>query len=125
MTTNDINELKYVFTYKKKDGTIRDIKTNKNINTSKPNYITVWDCEKNDYRTLIKDKIQKTRKYDTVFTYKKLDNSIRKIKGNIIKKKDKNIIVWDSEKNNYRNLIEDRIKQYTLTISFFLSSEDI
>jgi predicted DNA-binding transcriptional regulator YafY len=110
MTSEDI---KYIYTYKKKDGTIRDIKTNKNSNGITETHIIIWDCENNGWRTLIKDRIQEIQKYQPIFTYKKLDGKIRDIKtdGIITKVGENNIRVWDIQNNGWRTLIKDRIQE--------------
>ena len=55
------------FTYKKLDGNIRDIKTDGNITDIGDKY-RVWDIQNNGWRTLIKDRIQNTMKYQTIIT---------------------------------------------------------
>ena len=75
MTTEQI---KYIFTYNKKDGTSRDVKTDRDYQIKED--IFLWDCENNGWRNLIKENILDARKFGPVFTYKKLNGAIRDIK---------------------------------------------
>jgi len=105
-----MTNIKYIITYQKKDGSIRDVKTNQSIDYT-TNHLLVWDEEKNGWRTLIKNKILKVLEYKPVFTYQKKDGNIRDIKtdGNITDIGDK-YRVWDIQNNGWRTLIKDRIQ---------------
>ena len=106
MTTHLI---KYIFKYQKKDGTIRNIKTDQKIDISKPNHFLVWDCEKNDWRTLIRNKILEFKRYDRLITYKKCNNEERVLRGQIWKETNTHVLIWDEMCEGWRNLIKNRI----------------
>ena len=119
--------IKYIFTYEKKDGSVRDIKTNRDIENSTPSHILVWDCENNGWRKLIKDKIQEGKKYESLFTYKKKDGKIRDIRADIhIRKKGiHHILVRDIEKEAWRTLIIDNIIDQYKVIRYINTEKDI
>jgi len=109
MTTEQI---KYIFTYKKKDGTSRNVNSDRDFQI-KERHILVWDCENNGWRNLIKENILDARKFGPVFTYKKLNGAIRDIKtdGIITELNEYNIRVWDIQNSGWRTLIKDRIQE--------------
>ncbi len=109
MTTEQI---KYIFTYNKKNGITRDVKTDRDYQ-QKDKHLLVWDCENNGWRNLIKKNILNAKKFQPVFTYKKLNGSIRDIKtdGNIMDLNQYNIRVWDIQNSGWRTLIKDRIQE--------------
>ena len=112
ITSMTTEQIKYIFTYNKKDGTSRDVKTDRDFQI-KEKHILVWDCENNGWRNLIKENIQDARKFGPVFTYKKLNGAIRDIKtdGIITELNQYNIRVWDIQNSGWRTLIKDRIQE--------------
>ena len=119
--------IKYIFTYEKKDGSVRDIKTNRDIEKSTPSHILVWDCENNGWRKLIKDKIQEGKKYESLFTYKKKDGNVRDIRADVHIRKQgiRHILVRDIEKEAWRTLIIDNIIDQYKVIRYINTEKDI
>ena len=106
MTTEQIQ---YIFNYKKKNGTIRYIKTDRDIN-KKQEHILLWDCENNGWRTLIKNNIIEVKQYRPIFTYKKKNGNIRDIKTDgEIHDMNTHIRVYDIQNKGYSTLIKENI----------------
>lgn len=106
------HKIKYMFTYNKKNGSTRIIKTDRTIEKSTSSHILIWDCENDGWRSLIKNRIQEAKQYKPIFTYKKKDGKIRDIKtdGNITDLNN-NIRVWDIQNNGWRTLIKESIQE--------------
>ena len=116
-----------IYTYKKKDNTIRKIVTDRNRNIiSKDKHITVFDKEKQGWRTMIKNRILNISTtmsnsvemnvgslpcdWKFLYVYHKLDGSLRTLyTDRDVIQKDRHILVWDQQKQGWCSMIKNRI----------------